>query len=182
MTNGLPIPAPICCPSHGGGDLMPMLLVAVALLVGHIVTQEFRKRKGIPEMKNLKNLVLVAAVVVAVGTVFALKPRTPAPVETAPAAETATAALPRLLELGADKCIPCKMMAPVIEELQSEYQGRAAVVFIDVWKNPAAGRQFGIRTIPTQIFYDAEGNEKSRHEGFLDKQSIVKTFTDLGVR
>ena len=31
-------------------------------------------------------------------------------------------------------------------------------------------------------FYDAEGNEKSRHEGFLDKQSIVKTFTDLGVR
>ena len=87
-----------------------------------------------------------------------------------------------MVDLGATECIPCKMMAPVIEELQSEYQGRAAVVFIDVWKNPAAGRQFGIRTIPTQIFYDAEGNEKSRHEGFLDKQSIVKTFTDLGVR
>ena len=87
-----------------------------------------------------------------------------------------------MVDLGATECIPCKMMAPIIEELQSEYQGRAAVVFIDVWKNPAAGRQFGIRTIPTQIFYDAEGNEKSRHEGFLDKQSIVKTFTDLGVR
>ena len=99
----------------------------------------------------------------------------------------AESALPRpntvtMIDLGAKSCIPCKMMAPIIEELKSEYQGRAAVVFIDVWKNPAAGRQFGIRTIPTQIFYDAEGNEKSRHEGFLDKQSIVKTFTDLGVR
>jgi thioredoxin 1 len=87
-----------------------------------------------------------------------------------------------MVDLGATECIPCKMMAPIIEELKSEYQGRAAVVFIDVWKNPAAGRQFGIRAIPTQIFYDAEGNEKSRHEGFLDKQSIVKTFTDLGVK
>ena len=87
-----------------------------------------------------------------------------------------------MVDLGATECIPCKMMAPIIEELKTEYQGRAAVVFIDVWKNPAAGRQFGLRTIPTQIFYDAEGNEKSRHEGFLDKQSIVKTFTDLGVR
>ena len=87
-----------------------------------------------------------------------------------------------MVDIGAKKCIPCKMMAPIIEELKSEYQGRAAVVFIDVWKNPAAGRQFGIRTIPTQIFYDAQGKETGRHEGFLDKQSIVKTFTDLGVR
>ena len=87
-----------------------------------------------------------------------------------------------MVDLGATECIPCKMMAPIIEELKSEYQGRAAVVFIDVWKNPAAARQFGIRAIPTQIFFDAGGNERGRHEGFLDKQSIVNRFAELGVK
>ena len=87
-----------------------------------------------------------------------------------------------MVDLGATECIPCKMMAPIIEELKTEYQGRAAVVFIDVWKNPAAGRQFGIRTIPTQIFYDAAGSERGRHEGFLDKKSIINKFNDLGVK
>ena len=87
-----------------------------------------------------------------------------------------------MVDLGATECIPCKMMAPVIEELKTEYQGRAAVVFIDVWKNPAAGRQFGLRTIPTQIFYDATGSERGRHEGFLDKKSIINKFNDLGIK
>jgi thioredoxin 1 len=74
------------------------------------------------------------------------------------------------------------MMAPIMEEMEKEYQGRAAVIFIDVWKNPEAGPKFGIRAIPTQIFYDAQGKEISRHEGFLDKQSIVSMYTQLGVK
>ncbi|HYG35406.1 MAG TPA: thioredoxin family protein, partial [Clostridia bacterium] len=49
------------------------------------------------------------------------------------------AALPRLVDLGADKCIPCKKMAPILEELKKEYTGRMEVEFIDVWKNPDAG-------------------------------------------
>ena len=65
MTNGLPTAAPICCPNGGGGDLMPLLLVVVALLAGHALFQEFKRRKGKPEMKNLKNVLIVAAVVVA---------------------------------------------------------------------------------------------------------------------
>lgn len=87
-----------------------------------------------------------------------------------------------MVDLGAKKCIPCKMMAPIIEELTKEYQGRAGIVFIDVWENPGAGQQFGIRAIPTQIFYDAQGKEVTRHEGFMDKQSIVSTLTKLGVQ
>jgi thioredoxin 1 len=54
-------------------------------------------------------------------------------------------------------------------------------VFIDVWENLNVTGQFGIRTIPTQIFYDAEGNEQLRHTGFLDKASIVKVLRELGV-
>lgn len=87
-----------------------------------------------------------------------------------------------MVDLGAKKCIPCKMMAPIIEELTREYQGRAEIVFIDVWENPDAGQQFGLRAIPTQIFYNAQGKEISRHEGFLDKESIVAVFKQQGVK
>jgi len=87
-----------------------------------------------------------------------------------------------MVDLGAKKCIPCKMMAPIIEELTREYQGRAAIVFIDVWEKPEAGPQFGIRAIPTQIFYDAQGKEITRHEGFMDKSSIVSLLVKLGVK
>jgi thioredoxin 1 len=87
-----------------------------------------------------------------------------------------------LVDLGATECIPCKMMAPILRDLAREYEGKAAVIFIDVWKNPAPARQTGIRVIPTQIFYDKQGKEVGRHEGFLDKKSIVAAFEKLGVK
>ena len=86
-----------------------------------------------------------------------------------------------MLDLGAKSCIPCKMMAPVIESLSKEYEGKAAIVFIDVWKNPNEPQKFGIKTIPTQIFYDKDGKEVMRHEGYLEKESIVKVLAKLGV-
>jgi thioredoxin 1 len=89
--------------------------------------------------------------------------------------------LPRLVDLGADKCIPCKMMAPILAELQRDYADRFTTEFIDVWKNPDAGTQYGIRVIPTQIFYDAEGKERFRHEGFFGKDDILDTWSELGV-
>jgi len=85
------------------------------------------------------------------------------------------------VDLGANKCIPCKMMAPIIEELKREYAGRASIVFIDVWEHNEQVARFGIRAIPTQIFYDKTGREVERHVGFLDKKSIVATFEKLGV-
>ncbi len=86
-----------------------------------------------------------------------------------------------MVDLGAKKCIPCKMMAPILEELEAEYEGEAAIIFIDVWENPDVPPKFGLRAIPTQIFYDASGQEVYRHEGFLDKQSIVDKLAELGV-
>ncbi|SDB53555.1 Thioredoxin [Desulfonatronum thiosulfatophilum] len=89
--------------------------------------------------------------------------------------------LPRLVDLGADNCLPCKMMAPILQELKVEYAHLFATHFIDVWKNPAAGRQFSVRMIPTQIFYDAEGKELFRHEGFMSKQDILRQWRRLGI-
>jgi thioredoxin 1 len=86
-----------------------------------------------------------------------------------------------MIDLGATECIPCKMMAPILEELKKEYAGRADIIFIDVWKNPDQARKYGIRAIPTQIFYDAEGREVHRNTGFMDKRRIVEVLTRLGV-
>ncbi|MEZ4650688.1 MAG: thioredoxin family protein [Candidatus Eisenbacteria bacterium] len=92
-----------------------------------------------------------------------------------------TSHLPRLVDLGSDKCIPCKQMAPILEELRTEYQGSFVVEFIDVWKDPKAGEPYGIRVIPTQVFLDADGQERFRHEGFFAKEAILAKWAELGV-
>lgn len=89
--------------------------------------------------------------------------------------------LPKMLELGADKCVPCKMMKPIIDELKSEYKGRVEIVFIDVWKNPGVAEQYNIESIPTQIFYDSSGNEVFRHSGFFPKEEIIAKLAEMGV-
>ncbi len=87
-----------------------------------------------------------------------------------------------MVDLGAKKCIPCKMMAPILVKLEKEYQGIANIIFIDVWKNRQQGTKFKIRAIPTQIFYDENGKEVYRHVGFLDEKSIVDQLTKMGVK
>ena len=89
--------------------------------------------------------------------------------------------LPKLVDLGADKCIPCKAMAPILKDLKTEYAGRMDVEFIDVWKNPDAGKAHKIKLIPTQIFFDASGKERFRHEGFYGKEDILGKWKELGV-
>ncbi len=92
-----------------------------------------------------------------------------------------TVLLPRLVDLGASKCIPCKLMAPILEELKQKYAEQFEVIFIDVWKKPEAGQRYSIRMIPTQIFFGAEGKELYRHEGFLSKENILAKWKQLGV-
>ena len=97
------------------------------------------------------------------------------------AGQPAGEGLPVLIDLGAGECIPCKMMAPILEELKEEYAGRMKVEFIDVWENPDAGKEYGIKLIPTQIFYDAFGKELFRHEGFYSKADILAKWKEFGV-
>jgi thioredoxin 1 len=85
-----------------------------------------------------------------------------------------------MIDLGAGKCIPCKMMAPIIEELKKEYAGRADIRFIDVWKNPEQAKKYGIRAIPTQIFFNAYGKEVHRHVGFMEKKRIIEVLSAAG--
>ncbi len=136
--------------------------------------------------KTLK-IVVVAGLVLAVAAIVRIKQQGKQgdPVQSlstpAVAATPAASGLPRLVDLGADKCIPCKMMAPILEELKEQYKGKLDVVFIDVWKNPDAGKQYGIQMIPTQIFYDATGKERFRHTGFFAKDDILAKWKEFGV-
>lgn len=132
-------------------------------------------------MNKLSKYIIIAILIAAVGVVLALKQnktQSPAPQieQTKPLAP-----LPRLVDLGADKCIPCKMMAPILEELKTEYAAILNVEFIDVWKNPDAGQKYDIRVIPTQIFYDASGKELFRHEGFFAKEDILAKWKEFGI-
>ncbi len=86
-----------------------------------------------------------------------------------------------MIDLGAKKCIPCKMMAPILVKLEKAYTGKAEIIFIDVWKNKQPAQRFKIRSIPTQIFFNANGEEVYRHVGFLDEKSIVAQMTKMGV-
>jgi thioredoxin 1 len=86
-----------------------------------------------------------------------------------------------MLDLGAKKCIPCKMMAPILVKMEKAYKGKAAIVFIDVSKHRDQGKRFGIRVIPTQIFFDEDGKEVYRHFGFMSEQAIVAQLKNMGV-
>jgi thioredoxin 1 len=98
------------------------------------------------------------------------------------ASEAPVKGMVTMVDVGADTCVPCKMMAPIIKELGNEYAGKASIIFIDVWKNTAETVKYDVNVIPTQIFYDKDGKEISRHEGFMERKSIVAMLEKLGMK
>ncbi len=86
-----------------------------------------------------------------------------------------------MLDLGAKSCIPCKMMAPILEKVKKAYKDKAAIIFIDVWKYRDQIRRFGIQAIPTQVFFDKDGEEVYRHVGFMSEKAIVEQLKKMGV-
>jgi len=132
-------------------------------------------------MKNLWKVIIVFILASSVVAVVILKNKeNPQPTIVEPNQAGQSQKLPTLIDLGADKCIPCKMMIPVIEELTKEYAGKLQVEFYDVWKDPAPGQKFGIRVIPTQIFLDPNGKELYRHEGYFSKEDILAKWKEFG--
>ena len=138
----------------------------------------------------MKFVVLVAVLAAAIGVVAwkrsdstpgADSPRARVDSAVPSSIESDAQALPRLVSLGAGKCVPCKAMEPIREELQSDYAGRLRVAYHDVWQNPRAGERYGIRLIPTLIYFDAQGRELGRTEGYRTKRQILDAFAQWGV-
>lgn len=96
--------------------------------------------------------------------------------------EIAQVPLPKLLDFGRGKCIPCKAMAPILKELSEEYKDRVIIKIIEIDQDPPLTMANRIRLIPTQIFFDSKNKEIFRHEGFMDKEAIKKIFQQMGVK
>jgi thioredoxin 1 len=88
--------------------------------------------------------------------------------------------LPKLIDVGADKCIPCIKMAPLLEQLKVDFSGQLEVVFIDAWKHRDEAANYGVRMIPTQIFFAENGSELFRHTGFYAREDILQKWQELG--
>ncbi len=79
--------------------------------------------------------------------------------------------LPIIVDFGADSCVPCKAMAPVLQSLNNEMQDTAIIQFVDVWKNPKGAEGFPVQVIPTQFFYTADGKP------YVPSESLNINFT-----
>jgi thioredoxin len=90
--------------------------------------------------------------------------------------------LPKLMDFGAEKCMACQKLAPILEKMKKEYAGIMDVAFIDVWlkKNVTIAKKYKIKSIPTQIFFDKDGKELWRHVGFISVKDMIKQFKVLG--
>ncbi|MGE5297324.1 MAG: thioredoxin family protein, partial [Solirubrobacterales bacterium] len=137
-------------------------------------------------MSKASKIGVVAGLILAITAVVLLKQRgqKEAPMKSlaSPAAAASQApTLPRLVDLGRETCIPCKMMIPVLAQLREEYAGRLSVEFVNTEENPAEADKYNIKLIPTQVFIDASGKELFRHEGFFSKEDIVAKWKELGV-
>ena len=88
------------------------------------------------------------------------------------------------IELGSVKCIPCKMMQPIMDEIAEEYKDQVKVVFYDVWtdKGKPYAKKYRVRGIPTQVFLDEKGKEFYRHVGFFPKDELVKILKLKGIK
>lgn len=130
-------------------------------------------------MNKFAKVVTVLILILVAGAVITLKENKRAGSQSKTAGNLK--ALPRLVDFGADKCIPCKMMAPILKELKKEYAGIFNVEFIDIWENPDTGGKYGIKIIPTQIFFNVDGKELFRHEGFFSREDILAKWKELNV-
>jgi len=88
---------------------------------------------------------------------------------------------PTLAEFGWKDCIPCKQMKPILEELATEYQDRLNVVIVEVYDHMDLTGQYQIMTIPTQIVFDANGNEVGRHIGLWPKEAMISQLEKIGM-
>jgi len=85
---------------------------------------------------------------------------------------------PTLVDFYANWCGPCKMIAPVLEELAREYDGKIDIYKVNTELEPALSSLFGIRSIPSLLFIPLDGKPQMV-SGALPKNSIVNAFKDL---
>jgi thioredoxin 1 len=88
-------------------------------------------------------------------------------------AQVLKAEVPFLLDFSAVWCGPCKVLAPIVEKLAAEYEGKVKVGKLDIDDSPSVASKFGIRGVPTVLVFKG-GKEAGRHVGVTNKETLLK--------
>lgn len=85
-----------------------------------------------------------------------------------------------LVDFWAEWCGPCKMSAPVLEQMSEEYAGKVVIAKVDVDAQPDLAARFGVMSIPTVILFE-NGTEKGRQVGFAGRQGYLNLLSKVGI-
>jgi len=176
------------------------------------------ERKSVKFSKNMSKILIPIFIVVAIGAIWYFKNSNKTPIvkednpyfalhvtDSLDLEKLKSYGLPIMIDFGADSCIPCTEMAPVLKQLNEELRGKVIIKFVDVWKYQSLAEGYPISVIPTQVFLDKEGKpytpkdpEASQmqmysskdtkehvfttHEGGMTKEQILKVFVEMGVK
>jgi thioredoxin 1 len=88
---------------------------------------------------------------------------------------------PTLVDFGANSCQPCRLMRPVLKEIDKEYSTKAQILVLDVYKYQKLASEYKVVFIPTLVFFDSKGKEVFRHVGVLEKEQIISKLKEIGM-
>jgi thioredoxin 1 len=92
-----------------------------------------------------------------------------------------TSGKPVLVDFGANSCLPCRQLRPVLNEIGAEYSEKATVLVIDVYKNQNLAQEHKVLMLPTLVFFDSKGKEAFRNVGLMEKEKIVGKLKEIGM-
>lgn len=88
---------------------------------------------------------------------------------------------PILVDFGANSCPPCRLMRPVLKEIDKEYSTKTQILVLDVYKYQKLAQEYKVTFIPTLVFFDPKGKEVFRHVGVLEKEKIISKLKEIGM-
>jgi thioredoxin 1 len=129
-------------------------------------------------MKSVIKFLILFLFFAAIGTIYVTSKSGP---QDAGSSRIPGEDLPVLVQFTSESCVYCKEMEPILEEITEEYEGKAIIRIVDVNEHPDEARENSIRVVPTQVFFNAQGEGVNRHEGFMSKEEVLQVFREIGV-